>query len=88
MKQVKDIFRYAFMHYLLRIPPSTEALRHSGWDSRLLTSSTDTLYFCVALSKDSLPVAWKGVMEHTYEEESLEKHWLHVPNIQYVQKGH
>lgn len=42
-------------NYLLKMPPSTDALRHSGWDRRLLTSSTVTLYFCVELSKESRP---------------------------------
>ena len=67
------------------MPPRTEALRHSGWDKRLLTSSTDTLYFCVALSKDSLPVAWKVMTEHTYEEEKQERQPQHVTRV-YTQK--
>ena len=41
--------------YLLSIPPSTEALRHSGFERRLRTSSKETRYFCVALNKERRP---------------------------------
>jgi hypothetical protein len=41
--------------YRLRTPPSSEALRHSGGDSRRCTSATVTLYFDVELSNDSRP---------------------------------
>lgn len=41
--------------YLRRTPPSREALRHSGGESRLCTSATVTLYLDVELSSDSLP---------------------------------
>lgn len=41
--------------YLLSTPPSREALRHSGGESRLCTSATVTLYFDVELRRDSLP---------------------------------
>ena len=37
------------------MPPRTDALRHSGWDNLLLTSSTVTLYFCVEESRDRRP---------------------------------
>lgn len=42
-------------NYLLKTPPSNEALRHSGGDNRLCTSPTVTLYFEVELNNDSLP---------------------------------
>lgn len=55
--------------YLLSIPPSTEAFKHSGWDSRLLTSSTVTLYFWVELRSERRPgtrqktsMPWGGVV--------------------------
>ena len=41
--------------YLLRTPPSNEAFKHSGGDSRLWTSATVTLYLDVELRRDSLP---------------------------------
>lgn len=41
--------------YLLSTPPSKEALRHSGGESRLWTSATVTLYFDVELRRESLP---------------------------------
>lgn len=41
--------------YLLSTPPSKEALRHSGGESRLCTSATVTLYFDVELRRESLP---------------------------------
>lgn len=41
--------------YLLRTPPSNEAFKHSGGDSRLWTSATVTLYLDVELRSDSLP---------------------------------
>lgn len=41
--------------YLLRMPPSSDALRHSGGERRLFTSAIVTLYLDVELSKDSLP---------------------------------
>lgn len=41
--------------YLRSTPPSREALRHSGGESRLCTSATVTLYFDVELSRDSRP---------------------------------
>lgn len=41
--------------YLRRTPPSREALRHSGGESRLCTSATVTLYLDVELSRESLP---------------------------------
>ena len=41
--------------YLLRTPPRSEALRHSGGDSLLWTSATVTLYLDVELSRESLP---------------------------------
>ncbi len=44
-----------FISYLLKIPPSSEALRHSGGDRRRLTSAMVTLYFEVELSRESLP---------------------------------
>lgn len=44
-----------FISYLLKIPPRSEALRHSGGDRRRLTSAMVTLYFEVELSRESLP---------------------------------
>lgn len=41
--------------YLRSTPPSKEALRHSGGESRLCTSATVTLYFDVELRRESLP---------------------------------
>lgn len=41
--------------YLRRMPPSREALRHSGGDSRLFTSAMVTLYFEVELSRERRP---------------------------------
>lgn len=41
--------------YLLRTPPSREALRHSGGESLLCTSATVTLYLEVELSRESRP---------------------------------
>ena len=41
--------------YLRRMPPRTDALRHSGCDNLLLTSSTVTLYFCVELNSERRP---------------------------------
>ena len=41
--------------YLRRTPPSSEALRHSGGDSRRWTSPTVTLYLDVELSSESRP---------------------------------
>ena len=41
--------------HLLRTPPSREAFKHSGCDSRLRISPTVTLYFDVELRSDSLP---------------------------------
>lgn len=41
--------------YLLRTPPSSDALRHSGGLSLLCTSATVTLYLLVLDSRDSLP---------------------------------
>ena len=49
--------------YRLSIPPSTEALRHSGWDSLLRTSSTVTLYFCVDDRRDRRPGTRQNVSE-------------------------
>ena len=43
------------MIYLLKTPPRSEALRHSGGDSLRCTSPTVTLYFEVELKRDSLP---------------------------------
>lgn len=43
------------MSHLRRMPPSREALRHSGGDSLLLTSAMVTLYLDVELSRDSRP---------------------------------
>lgn len=40
---------------LRSIPPSREALRHSGGDSLLFTSAMVTLYLEVELSNDSRP---------------------------------
>ena len=41
--------------YRRKTPPSREALRHSGGDSRLCTSATVTLYLDVELSSESRP---------------------------------
>ena len=41
--------------YLRRIPPSKEALRHSGGERRRWTSATQTLYFELELSRDKRP---------------------------------
>lgn len=41
--------------YLRRTPPRSEALRHSGGESRRWTSPTVTLYLDVELSSDSRP---------------------------------
>ena len=41
--------------YLLKMPPSSEALRHSGGERRLFTSAIFTLYLEVELRRDSLP---------------------------------
>ena len=43
------------MSDLRSTPPSREALRHSGDDSRLCISATDTLYLDVEDSSDSRP---------------------------------
>lgn len=48
---------------LLRTPPSNEAFRHSGCDSRLLISPTVTLYFDVELRRDKRP----GTEQNTSE---------------------
>ena len=40
---------------LRRIPPSSDALRHSGGDRRRWTSATHTLYFEFELSSDNRP---------------------------------
>ena len=44
-----------FVSYLLRTPPRSEALRHSGGERRLWTSATVTLYFDVELSRERRP---------------------------------
>ena len=44
-----------FRTYLLRTPPSRDALRHSGGASLLWTSATVTLYFDVELSSERRP---------------------------------
>jgi hypothetical protein len=41
--------------YLRKIPPSKEALRHSGAESRRWTSATLTLYFEFELNNDNRP---------------------------------
>lgn len=41
--------------HLRRTPPSREALRHSGGDSRRCTSPTVTLYLEVELSRERRP---------------------------------
>lgn len=41
--------------YLRRTPPRSEALRHSGGESRRWTSPTVTLYLDVELSSESRP---------------------------------
>ena len=41
--------------HLRSMPPSSEALRHSGGDSLLFTSAMVTLYFEVELSSESRP---------------------------------
>ena len=41
--------------YLLKIPPKSEAFKHSGGANRLCTSAKVTLYFDCELYKDSLP---------------------------------
>lgn len=43
------------MSHLRSMPPSREALRHSGGDSLLLTSAMVTLYLDVELRSDSRP---------------------------------
>lgn len=45
----------AWPSYLRRTPPRSEALRHSGGESRRWTSPTVTLYLDVELSSDSRP---------------------------------
>lgn len=47
--------------YLLRTPPRSDALRHSGGDNLLCTSPMVTLYLDVELSNDSLP----GTLQNT-----------------------
>ena len=49
--------------YLLKTPPSNEAFRHSGGESRLCTSATVTLYLDVELSNDKRP----GTLQNTSE---------------------
>lgn len=41
--------------YLLRMPPRSEALRHSGGERRLFTSAMVTLYLEVELRRDNRP---------------------------------
>lgn len=41
--------------YLLKTPPSNDALRHSGGDNRRCTSATVTLYFDVELRSERRP---------------------------------
>lgn len=41
--------------YLLRMPPRSEALRHSGGERRLFTSAMVTLYLEVELRRDKRP---------------------------------
>lgn len=43
------------LSYLLRIPPKSEALRHSGGERRLFTSAMVTLYLEVELRRDKRP---------------------------------
>ena len=55
---VHDVKSLQFLRkqsYLLRTPPRSEALRHSGGESLRWTSATVTLYFEVELSRESLP---------------------------------
>ena len=47
--------KYLHATYLLRTPPRSEALRHSGGERRLWTSATVTLYFDVELSRERRP---------------------------------
>ena len=41
--------------YLLKMPPRSEALRHSGGERRLFTSAMVTLYLEVELRRDKRP---------------------------------
>lgn len=41
--------------YLLKMPPKSEALRHSGGERRLFTSAMVTLYLEVELRRDKRP---------------------------------
>lgn len=41
--------------YLLKMPPNSEALRHSGGERRLFTSAMVTLYLEVELRRDKRP---------------------------------
>ena len=41
--------------YLRRMPPSKDALRHSGGERRRCTSATQTLYFEFELRRDNRP---------------------------------
>jgi hypothetical protein len=47
--------------YLRKIPPSRDALRHSGGERRRWTSATLTLYFEFELSNDNRP----GTLQNT-----------------------
>ena len=53
------------------MPPRTEALRHSGGESRLRTSSTVTLYFCVELRRDRRPGTRQNMSLPLIEEEEV-----------------
>lgn len=55
-------YRYTCAN-LLKMPPKTDALRHSGWESRLLTSSTVTLYFCVDERRERRPGTRQNMSE-------------------------
>ena len=43
------------LSYLLKMPPKSEALRHSGGERRLFTSAMVTLYLEVELRRDRRP---------------------------------
>lgn len=43
------------LSYLLKMPPKSEALRHSGGERRLFTSAIVTLYLEVELRRDKRP---------------------------------
>lgn len=43
------------LSYLLKMPPKSEALRHSGGERRLFTSAMVTLYLEVELRRDKRP---------------------------------